>query len=92
MLLAGVARLTQHAGQSRLLLTLTHVAGEQIKAMIANVRKGLDTVLQTAPQLTNSDRWKTLVRYIIKKIIAAKPKNLSPPTALPSTLLLTGAG
>ena len=31
MLLAGVARLTQHAGQSRLLLTLTHAAGDQIR-------------------------------------------------------------
>ncbi len=29
----GVARLTEHAGQSRLLLTLTHAAGDQIKAM-----------------------------------------------------------
>jgi hypothetical protein len=40
LLLSGVARLTQHAGQSRLLLTLAHAAGDQIKAMIANIRKG----------------------------------------------------
>ena len=40
MLLSGVARLTQHAGQSRLLLTLSHAAGDQIKTMIANIRKG----------------------------------------------------
>jgi hypothetical protein len=92
MLLAGVARLTQHAGQSRLLLTLTHAAGDQIKTMIANVRKGLDTILQTAPQLTKPDRWQALVRYIIEKIIAAKPKNHSPPTALPSGLMLVGVG
>ena len=88
MLLAGVARLTQHAGQSRLLLTLTHAAGDQIKAMIVNVRKGLDTVLATAPQLTKPERWQALVRYIIGKIIAAKPKNHSPPVALPSGLRL----
>lgn len=75
-----------------LLLTLTHAAGDQIKAMIANVRKGLDTILQTAPQLTKPDRWRALVRYIIEKIIAAKPKNHSPPTALPSGLVLNGAG
>ena len=36
MLLSGVARLTEHAGQSRLLLTLTHAAGDHIKAMVAN--------------------------------------------------------
>lgn len=92
MLLAGVARLTQHAGQSRLLLTLTHAAGDQIKAMIANIRKGLNTVLTTAPQLTKPERWQALVRYIIGKIIAAKPKNHSPPTALTSGLRLAATG
>lgn len=51
MLLSGVTRLTQHAGQSRLLLTLSHAAGDQIKAMIANIRKRLDHVLasETCP-------------------------------------------
>ena len=74
LLLSGVARLTQHAGQSRLLLTLTHAAGDQIKAMIANVRRGLDTVLATAPQLTKPQRWTALVRYIVAKIIQAAAK------------------
>jgi hypothetical protein len=88
LLLSGVARLTQHAGQSRLLLTLTHAAGDQIKAMIANVRKGLDTILATAPQLTKTERWKALVRYIIGKIFASKrqyhftPSLLTPPPPL----------
>ena len=75
MLLSGIARLTQHAGQSRLLLTLTHAAGDHIKSMIANIRKGLDHVLANAPQLTKADRWGVLARYIINKIIATKPKN-----------------
>jgi hypothetical protein len=83
LLLSGVARLTQHAGQSRLLLTLTHVAGDQIKAMIANVRMGLDSVIAAAPQLTKPERWKALVRYIVEKILAAKPKNHWP-TAIAS--------
>ena len=74
LLLSGVVRLTQHASQARLLLTLTHAAGDQIKAMIANVRKGLDTVLATAPQLTKPERWTALVRYIVAKIIEAAPK------------------
>ena len=86
LLLAGVARLTQHAGQSRLLLTLTHAAGDQIKTMIANVRKGLNSVLATAPQLTKSEFWRALIRYIIANIIAAKQKYHPPPdipTAIP---------
>ena len=74
LLLAGVARLTQHAGQSHLLLTITHAASTQVKAMIANVRKGLDTVRATAPQLTKPERWAALVRYIIGQIIVATEK------------------
>jgi hypothetical protein len=75
LLLSGVARLTEHAGQSRLLLTLMHGAGEQIKAMIAAVRVGLEHVRATAPQLPTLNRWIALLRYIVEKIIAAKPKN-----------------
>jgi len=78
MLLSGVARLTQHAGQSRLLLTLSHAAGARIKDMIANIRAGLEHVLATAPQLPTSDRWRALVRYIVSQIIAARPPNPSP--------------
>jgi hypothetical protein len=91
MLLSGVARLTQHAGQSRLLLTLTHAAGDQIKAMIANIRKGLDHVLENAPQLPKADRWPALVRYIVRKILSTKPKNPSPP-GLPRPSLAWEAG
>jgi hypothetical protein len=85
LLLAGVARQTTHAGQARLLVTLTHAGAEQIKSMIANVRKGLQTVLTSAPQLPKLDRWKALVRYIISNIIATRQKfadhqaDLAPP-------------
>ena len=86
LLLAGVARLTRHAGQSRILLTLNHAAGDLIKTMVTNVRKGLDTILATAPQLTKRERWKALVLYIVEKIIATKPKNYSQPALMPSNL------
>jgi hypothetical protein len=62
LLLSGVARLTQHAGQSRLLVTLTHAAGDQIKDMIAAIRKGLDHIRATAPQLPKTERWRALIR------------------------------
>jgi len=65
------------------LLTLTHAAGDQIKAMVANVRKGLNAILTSAPQLKKAERWPTLVRYIIDKILAAKPKNQASPPTLP---------
>lgn len=91
MLLAGVGRLTEHAGQSRLLLTLSHAAGDQIKAMIVNVRKGLDHVLASAPQLPKAGRWPALVRYIADKIINARPK-ASPPTPVAPPSLTLAAG
>ena len=91
LLLAGVARLTQHAGQSRLLLTLTHAAGDQIKAMIANIRKGLEHIRATAPQLPKRERWRALVRHIVAKIIATKPKFPSP-LGLPPPLLASQTG
>lgn len=83
LLLAGVARLTQHAGQARLLLTLTHAASDQIKAMIANVRKGLDHIRATAPQLPKQDRWRALIRYIVAEILRLKPDKCPLPMALP---------
>jgi len=86
LLLAGIARLTRHAGQSRLLLTITHAASAQVKAMIANVRKGLNIILATAPQLTKAERWPALVRYIVAQIIAAKSKKHPPPAVMAATL------
>jgi hypothetical protein len=85
-LLAGVARLTEHAGQARLLLTLTHAAGDQIKTMIANVRKGLDHIRATAPQLPKQDRWRALIRYIVAEILRLKPDKYPLPIGLPPPL------
>lgn len=92
LLLSGVARLTEHAGQCRLLLTLTHAAGDQIKAMIARVRQGLDTILKAAPQLQKSERWPALVRYIVARIIDAKTKTRPQDALPPPDPLLIPAG
>ena len=83
LLLAGVARQTSHAGQSRLLVTLTHADADQVKSMIANVRKGLDAILASAPQLAKPERWRALVRYIISKIVPIRPHR-PPPSPLHS--------
>lgn len=84
LLLAGIARQTSHAGQARLLVTLTHACADQVKAMIANVRKGLDFVIASAPQLTKPERWKALVLYIIDQILPAnRGKGPSPPGTAP---------
>lgn len=69
LLLAGIARQTSHAGQPRLLVTLTHACASQVKAMVANVRKGLDFVISSAPQVDQTlERWRAIVQYIIARI------------------------
>jgi hypothetical protein len=64
-LLSAVGRMTSHAGQKKILLTITHEAATQIKALVANVRHGLRLIQETAPQLTKPQRWFALVRYIV---------------------------
>jgi len=70
-----------------LLVTLTHACADQVKTMIANVRKGLDVVMASAPQLAQPERWKALVRYIIARILpATRGKEPSPPQSAPPDL------
>ena len=83
-LLSAVGRMTHHAGQQKILLTITHEAAAQIKQLIANVRDGLRHVQETAPQLEKSQRWYALVRYIVERILASGPK-MAPPFAAPAT-------
>ena len=68
-----------------MLLTLTHAAGDQIKAMIANIRKGLDHIRATAPQLPKRERWRALIRYIVAQILRRQPGH-PPPIGLPLPL------
>jgi hypothetical protein len=73
-LLSAVGRMTSHAGQKKILLTITHESATQIKALVNNVRHGLRLIQDTAPQLTKPQRWVALVRYIVERILALAPK------------------
>ncbi len=73
-LLSAVGRMTSHAGQKKILLTITHEAATQIKALVTNVRHGLRLIQETAPQLSKPQRWFALVRYIVERILACAPK------------------
>ena len=84
-LLSAVGRMTSHSGQKKILLTITHEAATQIKALVANVRHGLRLIQDTAPQLTKPQRWFALVRYIVERILACAPK-----PSLGMTALATG--
>jgi hypothetical protein len=81
-LLSAVGRMTSHAGQKKILLTITHEAATQIKALVTNVRHGLSLIQATAPQLTKTQRWFALVRYIVARILTYAPKSSLGLTAL----------
>lgn len=83
-LLSAVGRMTTHAGQNKILLTITHEAAAQIKRLVTNVRAGLRHIQETAPQLGKAQRWYALVRYIVERILASQPKSTLSPPALPS--------
>ena len=83
-LLSAVGRMTNHAGQSRILLTVMHESVAQIKQLVANVRSGIQHISTTTPQLAHSQRWVAMVRFIVGRILAAQPKFKPAPAALPS--------
>ena len=83
-LLSAVGRLTSHAGQSKIVLTVVHESVTQIKQLVANVRRGIQHISAAAPQLTDSQRWVAMVRFIVARILSAQPKFSPIPAALPS--------
>jgi hypothetical protein len=85
LLLAAVGRATKHAGQTTLYLTPLHAARTTLMLLIANVRAALCHVRRVAEQSTATDRWKTLLDYIVARIIPHRPRQL-----LQTPPLLTG--
>ena len=83
-LLSAVGRMTSHAGQNKILLTIAHEAAAQIKRLIVNVRAGLSHVRETAPPLDKPQRWVALVRCIVERILAFAPQPNPGLTALAS--------
>ena len=76
LLLAGVGRATQHAGQTTLHLTPMHAAKSTLMQLIANIRAALSHVRRVAEQSPAIDRWKTLLDYIVARIIPRRPRKL----------------
>lgn len=77
-LLSGLGKLTSHARVNKIVLVLTHEAASHIKAMLANVRAGVEHIRSAAPQLAGAHRWYALARYIADKILAFVPNTQIP--------------
>lgn len=73
---------------TRLLLTVTHAASDQIKSMIANIRIGLGHIRVTAPQLPKPERWRALIRHNVARILRLRapshPLHFALPPPLPA--------
>ena len=82
LLLNAVGRKTEHAGQTRLIITSLHVAKDAAIAMLTSVHALLDRIKETTAQLTKAERWRAIAKYIIAQIMACKPPN--PVTRLPA--------
>src|ERR1700689_2193165 len=81
LLLAAVGRAVRHAGQTILHLTPMHAAKENLMKLISNVRKALNHVKAIAEQLPSADRWKTLLAYIVARMIPKRTPRLQIPGA-----------
>ena len=68
-LLASVGRATQHAGKTTLYLTPMHAARTTLMMPIANIRAALSHARTVAERLPAVNRWKTLLNYIVARII-----------------------
>jgi len=65
-LLSAVGRLSTHGRVNKIVLALTHEAADQIKAMIANVRAGVEHIRSTAPQFEGAQRSNTSLPGLLR--------------------------
>jgi hypothetical protein len=66
LLLHGVARQTRHANQSTLTITSCHAQADRVRQALGAVQQFLQRVRQTAEQLSPTDRWRAVLRFIFR--------------------------
>jgi hypothetical protein len=74
LLLAAVGKAIRHAGKTTLYLTTMHAAKATLMMLIANIRAALGHVRKVAEQSPAADRWKTLLDYIVARIVPRRPR------------------
>ncbi|MGH8399214.1 MAG: transposase [Gammaproteobacteria bacterium] len=73
LLLHGVARQTHHASQSTLTITSAHAQAPKIRQALAAVSQFLQRVRQTAEQLSQTERWRAVLRFIFRDWLENAP-------------------
>ena len=83
LLLHGVATQTQHAGQTRLIITSTHAKQAAIQAVLTNLARFLASLKSTAEQLTDTQRLHAILVRAFAKFMRA---TAGPPALLASEI------
>ena len=65
--LIGAARQTEHAGQRRLDVRLSHAEAPQLQILIKRVSIWLQNLLRNAQQWTRPKRWAQIVARILRE-------------------------
>ena len=75
MLLGAVARKTTHAGQVSVTITPTHGQATKIQEMLTRVALFLQGLMDSAEQLTSSERWRRILSKVFEKQLGGRPLN-----------------
>lgn len=83
MMMGGVARQAQHAGQRKLSVRLTHGRAKKVQRLLADASAFLKELIAAAEQLSQPERWRRILSRIYEKFLDGRILG-SPPHALPS--------
>ena len=72
MMMGGVARQTEHAGQKKLTISLSHGKAEEIKGMVRAACQFLKDVIAVAEQLSQPERWRCILSRIFVKYLQGR--------------------
>ena len=88
LLLHGVARQTQHAGQTRLTVTSHHGQREAVVAALRRIAGFFESLTRSAEQSSAEDRWRRILAEALKKYLRGREPGrqpwLPPPRASPA--------
>ena len=73
MLLGAVARRTTHAGQVSLTITPAHGAAGKIQELLRRATTFLKGLMNTAEQLTSTERWRQILSKIFERQLGQRP-------------------
>jgi hypothetical protein len=72
MMLAGVARQTQHSGQKKLTISLSHGKASELKDMMGSASRFLKDVIAAAEQLSQPERWRCILSRVFVKYLEGR--------------------